>query len=620
MCGICGYIGGKQASDVLLEGLKKLEYRGYDSCGVAVSRDGGLAIRRVSGRVELLAKDMSAKAARGNLGIAHTRWATHGIPSEENAHPHTDCRNEIVIVHNGIIENHTDIKKKLERSGHKFKSETDSEIIVHLLEQKIKGQLARKGEASLCEPMFFEAFKKTVSEIEGSFALAAVWAKCPFMIMGAKMHSPLVVGLGKGENFIASDVSAFLKFTKNAVFLDDGEIVALKDGAADYFDFAGRKIVKAPTLIKWDSSMSEKGGYSHFMLKEIHEQPESVENTLRGRVLPLGENVLEKETGLSAGIIKNSDRIQIIACGTAYHAAMVCKYVFENFQMPAFADLASEFSDRAKIIDEKTLVIAISQSGETADTLYAVDEARRAGAKILAVTNTVGSSLARKADFTLFTHCGPEIGVASTKAFLGQLAAIYALALHFAIFRGKLLYADAGRYVDELIKIPRLIDEILADKEHIKKVADDCAAREHFLFIARHINYPVAMEGALKLKEISYLHAEGYAAGEMKHGPIAIISEGMPVLAVATSSKVVNLVSGNIEEARSRGAEVIAIVDRESRKSIKASKYIAVPETLELFSPALNVIPLQLFAFYAALNRGCDIDKPRNLAKSVTVR
>jgi len=619
MCGIFGYIGVKNAADVLVGGLKRLEYRGYDSCGVTVASREKLGTRRVSGRVETLEKDIVKHPLKGQVGIAHTRWATHGVPSEENAHPHTDCRNELVLVHNGIVENYLEIKERMLAKGHRFKSDTDTEVIAHLIEERIKEKIGEKAPPFL-EPVFFEAFRKSVNEIAGSFSLCVMWSRCPSMLLSAKMHSPLIVGLGKEENFVASDVSAFLKFTKKAVFMDDGEIASVKKDSVDYFDFKGKKITKKNSVIQWDSSMSEKGGYSHFMLKEIHEQSEAVENTIRGRLLPLEKNNLDREIGLKADVVKGIDRIQIIACGTAYHAGMVARYVFENFGLPTSCDLASEFSDRAKIIDKSTLVVAISQSGETADTLYAVGEAKQAQAKILAITNTVGSSLARKADFTLHTHCGPEIGVASTKAFLGQLAAIYALGLHFAITRGKLLYPDAKEYIGELLKIPRLIDEILEEKDSIKKIASDYSSSEHFLFIARHINYPIALEGALKIKEISYVHAEGYAAGEMKHGPIAIISEGMPVIAIATNGRAMKLVAGNIEEARARGAEIISLVDGETEKLVKAGRKILVPRTIELLSPILNTIPLQLFAFYVALNKGCDIDKPRNLAKSVTVR
>ncbi|MFA6433504.1 MAG: glutamine--fructose-6-phosphate transaminase (isomerizing) [Elusimicrobiales bacterium] len=624
MCGITGYIGARKATDILVDGLKRLEYRGYDSCGVAgIKPDNGLYLKRVSGRVdaldELIAKDPLKK---GTVGIGHTRWATHGVPSEDNAHPHTDCGNQVVIVHNGIIENYLDIKEKLLKSGHKFKSETDTETVVHLIEEKLKalnvsGAAAR---GAILEPVFFEAVRRAIAELHGSFALAVLWAKCPNMLLAARQHSPLVIGLGEGENFIASDVSAFLKYTKKSVFLNDGEIAAVKADSVSYFNFQGKKVEQTPVVIQWDSTMAEKGGYKHFMLKEIHEQPESVENTLRGRLLPLKGDILQREINLPSELVRSIKGVQIIACGTAYHAGLVGRYVFENFGLPTSVDFASEFSDRARIVDKDILVIAVSQSGETADTLYAVREAKASGAKVLAITNTLGSTLTRDADFVLYTHCGPEIGVASTKAFIAQMAAMYILAVHFAVIREHIFDAAARAYVDELLKIPRLIEDTLAGEGAISKVADHFSKSEHFLFIARHINFPIALEGALKIKEISYVHAEGYAAGEMKHGPIAIIYKGMPVLAIATSSKMLPLIANNMEEAKARGAEVTAIVDQDSKKIIKASKYIVVPRTSEIFSPLITVIPLQLFAYFVALAKKCDIDKPRNLAKSVTVR
>lgn len=619
MCGIVGYIGEREASNFLIDGLKRLEYRGYDSCGIAIINEDRLSLRRVSGRVGLLEEAIEKRPVKGIVGIAHTRWATHGIPSEDNAHPHTDCKGEIVLVHNGIIENYTELKDKLLKAGHKFKSETDTEVVIHLIEDKIKFFKAQMKNGEY-ETVFFEAFKKAIADIEGSFALAIIWAKCPDMILSARLHSPLVVGLGKKENFVASDVSAFLKFTKKVVFLDDGEIAIVRKNSVEYFDFKGKQIKKKSTNIKWDSSMAEKGGYKHFMLKEIHEQAESVENTIRGRLLPLEKDVLKKEIGLSYKDIKSLDHVQIVACGTAYHAGLVAKYVFENFEIPTYVDFASEFSDRSKIIDKNTFMIAISQSGETADTLCAVKEAKQSGAKVLAITNTVGSSLTREADYVLYTHCGPEIGVASTKAFLGQLSAIYVLAIHFAVMLKKISLIEAEKYVKELIKIPRLIEELLSREDEMKRIADKYSKYEHFLFISRYVNFPIALEGALKIKEIAYVHAEGYAAGEMKHGPIAIIEKNMPVICIATNSKVIKLLAGNIEEAMARGARIIAIVDEESKKHIKASEIIEVPKTIEMLSPLINTIPLQIFAYYIALNKKCDIDKPRNLAKSVTVR
>ncbi len=624
MCGITGYIGDNKTTDILIDGLKRLEYRGYDSCGIAaVDAKNSLYLKRVSGRVDALDKLVAAEPVRGaRSGVGHTRWATHGAPSEDNAHPHTDCSSQVVVVHNGIIENYLDLKEKLLAGGHKFKSETDTEVIAHIIEEKLKSLHVQEKavRSDMLEPVFFEAFRRAVADLKGSFALSVLWAKCPGMLLAARLHSPLVVGLGKGENFIASDVSAFLKHTKRVVFLNDGEMAAVKKDGVDFYTFLGKKVPKEAVTIQWDSTMAEKGGYRHFMLKEIHEQAEAVENTLRGRLLPMGGDILKAEMGLTSEAMKAFSSLQFIACGTAYHAALVGRCLFENFGIAAHADVASEFTDRAKLMAPNTLVIAVSQSGETADTLFAVREAKTSGAKVLAITNTVGSTLTREADYVLYTHCGPEIGVASTKAFLGQLAAVYLLAGHFAAARGRLPGNDARRYAEELLKIPRLIEETLAQEKEIAKIADSFASSEHFLFISRHINYPIALEGALKIKEISYVHAEGYAAGEMKHGPIAIIYKGMPLLAVAPSGRALALMAGNVEEAKARGAEVVAIVDAASQKTVKASRYIVLPAAGELFTPMLTVLPLQIFAYYVALAKKCDIDKPRNLAKSVTVR
>ncbi len=624
MCGITGYIGGERTTDILIDGLRRLEYRGYDSCGIAaVDGRNRLYLRRVSGRVDALDKLVAEDPAKGALaGVGHTRWATHGAPSEDNAHPHTDCAGEVVVVHNGIIENYLDLKERLQAGGHGFKSETDTEVIAHLIEEKLKALHVQAAavRAEMLEPVFFEAFRRTLADLKGSFAISVVWVRCPGLLLAARMHSPLVVGLGKGGNFVASDVSAFLKHTKKVVFLNDGEMAAVRRDGVDYFTFAGKKTAKDSVTIQWDSTMAEKGGYKHFMLKEIHEQAEAVENTLRGRLLPLGGDILKAEMGLSADLIKGVSGLQFVACGTAYHACLVGRGLFENFGIPAYADVASEFADRARLLPKDTMVVAISQSGETADTLFAVREAKAAGARVLCITNTVGSTLTRESDHVLYTHCGPEIGVASTKAFLGQLAAIYLLAGHFAAARGALSSSDARRYAEDLLRVPRLMEETLEMEEDIAGVARSLASSEHFLFISRHLNYPIALEGALKIKEISYVHAEGYAAGEMKHGPIAIIYKGMPLLAVATSGRTLELMAGNVEEAKARGAEVVAIVDPDSRRAVKASRYITLPQAPELFTPMLTVLPLQLFAYYVALAKKCDIDKPRNLAKSVTVR
>jgi len=621
MCGITGYIGSRKASDILIDGLKKLEYRGYDSCGIAVIDDKkNLAVRRVSGRVDALREIVSDNPPSGDsVGVGHTRWATHGAPSKENAHPHTDCTGKLVVVHNGIIENYVELKERLSAVGHKFKSQTDTEVIAHLIEQKIK-DIEAKGDHTDCVMVFFLAFREALLQLRGSFAVASVWTSCPDIVLTARMNSPLVIGIGNDENFISSDVSSFLKYTKKVVFVNDGEIAAVRRGGVDFFRFNGEKTEPETVTVEWDADMAEKGGYAHFMLKEIHEQAEAVENTLRGRVLPMGGDLLKRELGLSGPYMRSVKQIQFVSCGTAYHASLVGRALFEHFSVRACADYASEFTDRARLLDKDTLVIAVSQSGETADTIHAVREARGAGARVLAVTNTVGSTLTREADFTFYTHCGPEIGVASTKAFLGQLAALYVLAGHFATARGTISEAETRAYAEGLIRVPRLIKNILSDTKEIEDIAAGLAPSEHFLFISRGLNYPIALEGALKIKEISYVHAEGYAAGEMKHGPIAIIYQGMPVIAIAPSGKNLELLAGNIEEASARGAEVFAITDEKSKSKIKASRTLVLPTVSEIFSPLLTVIPLQLFAYYVALAKKCDIDKPRNLAKSVTVR
>lgn len=623
MCGIVGYIGNSKVNEVLIDGLKRLEYRGYDSCGIALIKEKKDILRyRAKGRISALEAIVKKENLSGaSCGIAHTRWATHGIPNEENAHPHIDCKGEIVVVHNGIIENFSELKNELLKKGHIFASETDTEVIAHLIEEKLKELL--KGiniKTDVLEPVFFEAFRRAVNLLSGSFAISAMWNKSPNIILSARMHSPLVIGIGEDGNYLASDVSAFLKYTRKVYFVDDGEIIALRKSEIDFFDFKGKKKNKNSVTINWDLSMAEKGGYKHFMLKEIHEQPISVENTIASRIIPFPEFRLIKELGMDIEEIKKIDEIQILACGTAYHAALVAKNLFEKFRIKTQADVASEFNDRAQLLGKNTLVIAVSQSGETADTIYGVKLAKKNGNKILAITNTLGSSLTRESDYVLYTHCGPEIGVASTKAFLGQLTAFYMLALNFACIKGALEMDKANYYANEIVKLPRYIENTLKIENYIEKLSQAFSQKEHYLFISRDINYPVALEGALKIKEISYVHAEGYAAGEMKHGPIAIIEDGMPVLAIATSSPYLDLIKGNIEEAKARGAEIIAIVDSESKERIKAKHYVEVEKTEHIFSPIINVIPLQLFAYYIALNRNCDIDKPRNLAKSVTVR
>ena len=621
MCGIIGYVGERNAIDILLKGLKRLEYRGYDSCGFAVvSNKGELYLERIKGRVDELFKKVERKNYLSSHGIAHTRWATHGIPNEENAHPHTDCNNEIVIVHNGIIENYLELREKLK--NHRFRSETDTEVVVHLLEENLKLLLKNVPltRHDVLHPVFFKAFLNTVKTLKGSFAICVVWKKLNGVILGARRFSPLVVGVGEGENFISSDVSGFIEHTKKVYFMDDDEVVFMDKSVVSFFDFDGKKKDKKIETVNWDIKMAERGGYKHFMLKEIYEQDIGFESTIARRVLPVGEYLSGKEINLTKEEIKNFSSIEFIACGTAYHAAYVGKYVFESFAITANVTLASEFSYRVKALDKKALVVAISQSGETADTIEAVRLARKNGNKILSITNTLGSTITRESDYVIYTHCGPEIAVASTKAFTSQLAAIYVFAINFAYLRGNILITKARELSSELLEIPKLIKKAFSTSSIIEETIKELRDKNDYLYIARGINYPIALEGALKLKEISYLHAEGYAGGEMKHGPIAIIDEGMPVIAICVSDREFEFMRSNIEEVKARGGRVIGIVDEESKNKVKLFRYFEVPKVSEIFTPVLAVIPLQLFAYYTALDRNRDIDKPRNLAKSVTVK
>ncbi|MGC9070836.1 MAG: glutamine--fructose-6-phosphate transaminase (isomerizing) [Elusimicrobiales bacterium] len=623
MCGIVGYSGFKNdAVKILIGGLRRLEYRGYDSCGIALlSKTGKIYLDRVKGRVDALWEVVSNKAYKDiSCGIAHTRWATHGVPSEENAHPHTDCTQEIVVVHNGIIENYLELKEDL--SSHSFRSQTDTEIIPHLIEENIKKHI-RKGvglRAEMLQPVFFRAFIETLAVLKGSFAISVIWSKTPGVILSARRFSPLVVGVGDGEFFISSDVVGFLEHTKKVYFMEDDEIFFTDGKNIAFFDINGKKKNKEIQNISWDVKMAEKAGYKHFMIKEIFEQDIAFENTVRGRVLPVDSDIFEKETGMKADDIKRFSYVHFVGCGTAYHACLVGRYLFEDLSIKAEADLASEFSYRMKVLDKNALVFVITQSGETADTIDAMRMAKKNGNKIFAVVNTLGSTVSREADYVLYTHCGPEIAVASTKAFISQLATLYITALHFSYIRHKLFITKAREFATQLIEMPRVIKETFKTEDFIKGIVSELSSKKDYLYIARGINYPVALEGALKLKEISYLHAEGYTGGEMKHGPIAIIDEGMPVVAIAPSTRDFELIRSNIEEVMARGARVIAVCDSESARNIRVSWKIVVPKVSEYFSPVVCVIPLQIFAYYTALNLGLDIDKPRNLAKSVTVK
>ncbi len=621
MCGIVGYSGKRQAVPLILEGLRRLEYRGYDSAGVAVADRGVLQRCRAAGKLANLEALLKKSPLNGVVALGHTRWATHGKPSQENAHPHVDCTGEIVVVHNGIIENYIEIKERLARAGHQFSSETDTEAVAHLIEEKLKGLRGPTASgAGFNEPLIFEAVRLALNEVKGAYALAVLWSKAPGVLIAAKTASPLIIGLGEGENFLASDVPAFLSTTRKAVFMEDGEMAVLKAEGCRFFSLAGKKIEKVPVTVQWDRTMAEKGGYRHFMLKEIHEQPTACEDTLRGRFFPLRDGVLERETGLDKTTLKGFRQFHVIACGTAYHAALVGKYWLEPMTgLPVHVETASEFRYRESTVGPNDLVITISQSGETADTLAAVRQAKEKGAKVLSICNTLGSAIPRAADYNLYTHCGPELGVASTKAFIGQLAALAVFSLHAAVARGTLSETDARQLVDELVRLPSDLRQVLKLDAQILELAKKFQKKEHFLFIGRHVNYPIALEGALKLKEISYVHAEGYAAGEMKHGPIALIDENVCVVAIATRSRTYDKMASNCQEAKARGAQVIALVTEGDGSMPGADFQIRMPVVPELLSPIVNIVPLQLLAYHIADLRGCDVDQPRNLAKSVTV-
>ncbi len=623
MCGIVGYIGSRQAVPILMEGLRRLEYRGYDSAGVAVLGNGSVERRRAAGKLANLDGLLKSSPLKGATALGHTRWATHGKPSEENAHPHTDCTGDLVVIHNGIIENYMEIKDALTASGHLFASETDTEVVVHLVEEHLKA-LRRPGKAptpDLNEPLLFEAVRRALNEVRGAYALAVLWSKAPGAIVAAKTASPLVIGLGQGETFLASDVPAFLDHTRKAVFLEDGEMAVLRAGGAAFFGLNGRKLEKQVHQIQWDRTMAEKGGFRHFMLKEIHEQPQSCEDSVRGRLFPLKDGVLEREAGIPAQVLKDARRIHLIACGTAYHAGLIASYWLESLAgIPAQAEIASEYRYREHMLGPGDLVIAVSQSGETADTLAAVRLAEERGAKVLAVCNSVGAAITRIADYNLYTHCGPECGVASTKAFIGQLTTLAVFTLHAAVARGALKEAQAKELLSELLRVPGHIRAAVKLDAQVQEIARAFYQKEHFLYIGRHLNYPIALEGALKLKEISYIHAEGYAAGELKHGPIALVDSEMPVVAIATRSRILEKMVSNFEEVKARGARLIVIAtagDKTGRG--KADYTLEVPAMPELLSPIVNIVPLQLLAYHIGVLRGCDVDQPRNLAKSVTV-
>jgi glucosamine--fructose-6-phosphate aminotransferase (isomerizing) len=597
MCGIVGYIGNKDALPILIEGLRRLEYRGYDSVGIAIIPKDKIVIKKCKGKIKNLEELLGSKdISESHIGISHNRWATHGPPTDINAHPHQDCSGDIAVVHNGIIENFNELKKQLIEEGHKFKSQTDTEVISHLIEKYYKGDLK-------------DAVLKTLKNLKGSFALGVISKNEPEKIIAARKESPLIVGVGEGENFIASDVPAILKYTKKVIYLDDGEIAVLTKDNVAIFDLDGNQRHKNIDVIKWSLDSAQKSGFPHFMLKEIHEQPKVLKQIISSGMSGFEFNL----EGIS--------NIIIIACGTAYHAGLVGKYVLEKFtKIPVAIDVSSEFRYRDPIVGKNTLVLAISQSGETADTLAAVKEAKQKGAKILSICNVMGSSLVRVSDAVLYTYAGPEIGVASTKAYTAQLGILYTLAFYIADKKGLLESGLKKSLLEGFKDIPGVIDNILANKDHIEKIAAKHLNFGSFLYLGRNLNYPTALEGALKLKEISYIPAEGYAAGEMKHGPIALIDEYRAVVCIAPESFVYEKMVSNIEEICARKGKVIAIAT-EGDKGIEnfTKEIIYVPKIDEIFSPIVTVVPLQLLAYYIAVKRGCDVDQPRNLAKSVTV-
>jgi glutamine---fructose-6-phosphate transaminase (isomerizing) len=613
MCGIIGYIGPKDVVPVLIDGLRKLEYRGYDSAGVAVVHAGAVSLRRSAGKLSNLEEAISTDPIDGDYGVGHTRWATHGRPTEENAHPHRDCTGKIVVVHNGIIENYLDLKHELQRQGHTFVTETDTEIVAHLVEREMK------------DDGLENAVRRALMLMRGLFALVLISADDPEKIVAVRNGPPIVVGLGEGEFFVASDIPAILSHTRDVVFLGDEEMAIITRTGVSFTDFFGRPVSAATQRVLWDPIMAEKAGYKHFMLKEIFEQPTAARETILGRVSQDTGRVFLEEMKISEAQLAATERVTILACGTSWHAALVGKFMIEQLaRIPVEVDYGSEYRYRHPIVTSRTLAVVITQSGETADTLAALREAKKDGARSIAICNVVGSMATRETDGTVYTHAGPEIGVASTKAFTSQLVALYLLALRLGQARGTLTPEASRPHVDALLQLPLLLEQALKLAPEVEEIAGRFHARTDFLYLGRGINYPIALEGALKLKEISYIHAEGYPAGEMKHGPIALIDERMPVVTIAPHDAVFEKMIGNMQEVKARGGSVIALTTRGDDK-LKAildparDVVLELPHTPELLTPIVMTVPLQLLAYDIAVRRGCDVDQPRNLAKSVTV-
>jgi len=616
MCGIVGYIGKRPVTAVLLEGLGKLEYRGYDSAGIAWLTEAGLQRRRAPGKlsnlVELVAHEAEPSSLVNGLctGIGHTRWATHGEPTEQNAHPHVDCTGRIVVVHNGIIENHRSLRQGLEAEGHVFQSETDTEVIAHLVEKYLKDDLK-------------SAVERAVADLKGSYAMVVMAQDWPGRLVAVRKQSPLVLGIGANEVFLASDIPALLPYTREVVFLEDDDLVVLSADKMEFYSLLTHQTVKRPVqTITWDISMAEKAGYRHFMLKEIFEQPQAILNTLAGRIAPDTGEVVLSELNLSATDLKSIQNILFLACGTSWHAGLTATYWFEEWiGIPARVELASEFRYRSMPVNEKTLVIPISQSGETADTLAGLRKAREAGARMIAICNVLGSTISREAGNTIYTHAGPEIGVASTKAFTSQLAVLYLMGLYLAQKRQTMTSQAICRRINAILEVPRLINAWLKPwQETASILAEDMAQHQNALYLGRHMNYPIALEGALKLKEISYIHAEGYAAGEMKHGPIALIDKDMPVVAIIPRDHVMEKMLSNVQEVKSRRGRMVILGEEDAGLRAMAQHFIEIPRGMEPdVNPFICVVPLQLLAYETAVFKGCDVDQPRNLAKSVTV-
>ena len=613
MCGIIGYIGSKDVVPVLIGGLRRLEYRGYDSAGIALIRDGKVEVRRSAGKLSRLEEVVRAQPISGTYGVGHTRWATHGRPTEENAHPHRDCTGQIVVVHNGIIENYLDLKHQLQAEGHMFETETDTEVIAHLVEREM-----RKDDLE-------GAVRRALLQLRGLFGIVLMAADDPEKIVAVRNGPPIVLGMGDQEFLVASDIPAVLNHTRNVVFLGDEEMAVITRSKVEFTDFSGRAVSKATERVQWDPVMTEKTGYKHFMLKEIFEQPWAVQETVLGRFSEEQGTVILGELEIAHDDLRRIEQVVILGCGTSWHAGLVGKFLIEQLaKLRVDVDYGSEFRYRNPITDKKTLAVVVTQSGETADSLAALREAQVKGAVTIAICNVVGSMATREADGTVYTHAGPEIGVASTKAFTSQLVALNLLALHLAELRGATHADEIRRQIEGLTQLPGLLQHTLRCDDDIAQIAKQFYRRSNFLYLGRGVNYPIALEGALKLKEISYIHAEGYPAGEMKHGPIALIDENMPVVALVPSGPVFDKMMGNLQEVKTRGGSIIILTDAdpEAFSAILDADndcVVPIPPAHPLLNPLLMVVPLQLLAYHIAVLRGCDVDQPRNLAKSVTV-